>query len=150
MPRLNHERGSNMARLIAVILGLTILLVLVACGDSDEEKLFKSIYYSNIDVRTAEVLRDNGQSPATDAEYDVACELWDKLGYVPTARYTSDAEWDKLARVSFEWKDDVGASMGEVERIQAVWLALDATTNVLHRELDTIYVGKDFCEFKHR
>ena len=130
-----------MARLIAT--ALMILLVLVACGDSDEEKLFKSIYYSNVDSRTTEQLRSEGLSPATDREYDLICEMWYHADYRPN-------DYEDMALAVFIWRDDTGASEREGERIGSVWIALDAVTSVLKRELDTIYNAKDFCEFKHR
>lgn len=146
MPRLSHERG--VIRAITVVLAILAVLALVSCGESEEEKAMKAlrgIYADNVDGRVAKELDRQGKPNPTYDEYRVVCGLWDDFDYLHVNSASEDELYD-MVLAYHDWREDEGATMGEMERLQDVWIGVSSVTRVLSRDLDTIFHAKDFCE----
>ena len=153
LPRSPTRRTTTAGFFILLLSTSLLLLTIIACGESEEDRLrneLVAIYADNIEVRVNEELRNNGYSHASDDDYRDACDMWDDFDYRPMPASNDEEGWREVVERTREWMADNDASEREHERMANVWIWTATVTGVLQREMDTIFDGEDFCEFKSK
>ncbi len=155
---LGQNRRSRLALAGGGVNGVTLCLAIVGflllslgAFDSEDDEVRSALlefYSSNVVSHINDALRNNGKQAAVYDEIRDACEVWDDADYRPYLGAELDEDWDQISIALYDWQDDNGKTEAERARLQEVWSAVFTATKVLRRDLDTIFDGRDFCEFK--
>ena len=139
-----------MIRLILFLAGLLAIIIIVACGESEEDRALRvvvAIYSDDVVSQVDAVLAAKGKQGAVPSEIFDACGVWKEAGYRPNLKADTDDDWDRMARELLDWKEDNGVSESGRARLQDVWVSIHSVTNVLQRERGVLLDGEDFCKF---
>lgn len=139
----------NGVALVLAIMGF--ILASIGAFESEEDEIRRSllaIYSSNVVAQVNNALRNNGRRVAVHSEIRDACEVWHDADYRPYLGAELDDDWDQIALALYDWREDNDKTDAQMARLQEVWSAVFSATKVLRRDLDTIFDGRDFCEFK--
>ena len=139
----------NGVTLALAILGF--ILASIGAFESEEDEIRRellAIYSSNVVAQVDTALRGNGKQGAVSDEIRDACDVWQDADYRPYLGAELDEDWDQIALALYDWRDDNDKTEAPRERLQDVWSAVFTATKVLSRDLNTIFGGRDFCEFK--